>query len=241
VSKQNKTSVVFNKEVLSIIKELTPISDHIILTKDIDDKGEPTGTVFISQTNESESLGFIIRIPNNMITFEGDKLAFQEFSEFYQLYSLFEKEPEIEQLDASKIVMKGGSTKISVIIGEADVLEAGPDAINIGEPDAVLNITAAQLLELRKKIGLIKAEKVDLMVKKDNISLRFFQDENNNNIEEIFETKSKKDFHFITNANMFVDVPKADYTININKVGMIEMIHSTKIVDLRIYTGEVED
>jgi len=238
---QEKTPVTFNKEVLTLLKELTPISDAVIMTKKKDSNNKTTGDVYISQANESEVLGYILKAPNNLLTFDGDELAFQEFSEFFQLYSLFNEEPKIEQVDAAKLIMKGGSTKISLIVGEADVLESGPEEIPFGKPDASLKITSAQLLELRKKIGLIKAEKVDITVAEKYISLRFFLDNNNNSIEETFAVKNNSTFQFTTNVDMFVDVPKSDYVINLVKAGMVEMVHSSQIVDLRIYSGEVDD
>jgi len=240
VEQQKKALVTFNKNVLTILKELTPISEVVVMIKKKDEEGNLTDNVYISQANESEVLGYILNVPNNLLTFNGDKLAFQEFSEFFHLYSLFTDEPEIEQFDAAKLIIKGGSTKISLIVGEADVLDSGPEVVPFDKPDAVLTITSSQLLELRKKISLIKAEKVEITVEKKYISLRFFLDDNNNSIEETFAVNNEKTFHFITNVDMFVNVPKSDYTINFVQSGMVEMVHSSQIVDLRIYSGEVQ-
>ena len=243
--------VILNREVLDLLRDLTPISNPVILSKEkdqndlVDAEGgtESIKYVLVSQTNESETICYLMKIPVGLVEFAGDKLAFGDFSEFYKFFdALGDYEPKIT-MNGVFLNLQSGSTKIKYLTGEEDVIERGPDEIPFGKPDAALDLTADTLMEIRKLIGLLRADSVKITIKNSMITFCFWKEGIDNSIERTFPIEADKDFEHsqTSSTDIFSLVPRAGYRFSIIKAGLIELKHESELVDIRIYTGETRD
>lgn len=235
----NTTKVDFNPKVLSLLKDLTTISGSVVIQREKE-------KFYISQINEYESLIYIMKGPIALLYFEGDNMSFRDFSEFYQIYTSL-NDPKIEE-SLSHLILKDGSTKINYLLSEAETLtsELGPTQNDIPDEtkviDASIQISESELVELRKMINLIKAEKVRITTnkKQQNIVFYFYNDEISNSIERTYKSdvEVKKDLDYVSTSLIFTNVPKNDYVYNFNHYGLTNIKYQSDVVELLIFSGE---
>jgi len=235
---KDRVEITFKKDVLSLIKDLTVISNSVVLNKSED-------SIIISQGNSCESLGFILKTPLNSFSFTGEKVAFYDFREFYQLLDVFQNPTLVE--DGRHIIMSDQTTKINYLLSEEDTIECGPTNIDFGSPDASIDIDSSVLNDIRKMLNAMFAQsnqavpiRCKITVKKKKVIMTFYKEEFDNSFERTFECDSSKDFEYIASAEMFTDVPKGSYTIDFLEIGMTRLTLKTDAAKVEIFTGEIQ-
>ena len=142
-------SIKHNKQFLSLINDLTPISESVIINK-TDDQ------VRISRANSASTVFYTLEAAKDAFDFDGEKIAFYNFVEFYQLLNVFEN-AEIS-LNENKLTISSDKSKIRYIISDPETIKAGPSQILFPSSDAKVVLESNEIKNLKKMIGLIKAK-----------------------------------------------------------------------------------
>jgi hypothetical protein len=237
-TKSNETvkEISFNKETLSLIKDLTVICNSIVISKQGDN-------ITISQSNNSQSLGYILTCNKDNFNFDGEKIAFYDFREFYQLLDVFQN-PMLKQ-DGRFIKMTDSTTKINYLLTDEETIQSGPEELDFGDVDSSVAIEASTIIEIRRMLSACFSQsnpgvdvKCKVSAKKDKIIMTFQKEEFDNSFERTFECENEKEFEFVLSADMFTDVPKGNYTIDFYSIGMARMTLKNENIKVEIFTGE---
>lgn len=230
----SKANVVeYNKESLSLINELCSITESVIIQKDGD-------KLVILRTNNAKSVAYRLILPSSSFNIEGDSIGFYKFPEFYQLISCFNN-PNILQASDNKLTIEKDKSKINYLLSDIESLTKGPKKINFDSPEAKFEISASDLKELKKMIGLLTAKNIKLACSKKEIDVTLYNSNHDNSFDKTYECQSSEDFEFPIASDIFTVIPEGDYTIEIMKAGMVRFSLKRENVSLEIFTAQIDE
>ena len=230
--------IKFNSNYLDLVKSLTAISPGIIFAKDDDTK-----KIIITRTNKSRSIFFKVEASEEFLTFEGEKIAFANFAEFYQLIGAFGAS-KLSQKD-NKIVIESAIGKINYILNAPETLSKSPSKVTIGESDVVFNLSAESLSELKKINSLMNAKYVNITNVAGALTFRFFNSTHDNSFDKMFtpETMSDdiEDFDFPIYSEIFSKIPTGiNYKVSLFKKGFVFFSYEKDGIDFLAVTSRVK-
>jgi hypothetical protein len=224
-------------ETISLLNQLaSSISNSIIIKKNEEENG-----LIINRTNPSETVSFFFNVPSTDFDFDGNEISFYNFPEFFQLLSVF-KDPKITQ-DNNKLVISKNSSKIKYVLSDSEIISEGPKGFKIDiEPNTIFELTDAELKDFGKMIGLVGAERANLKVDDNKLTVTLGNETHENTFEKVFSVINSdgESVGFNIPAEIFTIVPNGNYKISIWKDGIVifELKHPN--VSLKIMTAELE-
>lgn len=231
------STVQFNATYLSIVKDLTAISPGIIFNKDGD-------KIVITRTNKGRSIFFKLEAPLSYFEFEGDKIAFYNFAEFYQLLNAFGA-AKLSQKD-NKLIIESSIGKINYFLSAPETLTKSPSKINISDPDIIFNLSQDGLAQLKKVDKLMNIKYSNISYTSGAVTFRLFNNIHDNSFERIYtpETISfpdLKDFEFPIYSEIFSKlISEIDYKVSIFNKGFIFFACKKEEIDLLAVTSRVK-
>lgn len=229
------SKIEFKKEVLDLVNQLTDFNPSIIFEKGEED------SIFVKRMDASKSVAYILSAADDSFNFKDEEIAFYSYPEFYQLLNVFEK-PEITQKE-NKLIISQNNSKIKYMLSDPEPLTKGPPNVKFGKEDSSLKLTVDMLKEIRKMIGLVKAEKIELDVKKEKITIKCFNSSHDNSWENVYklEKESKKEFNLIISSQVFIMLPDNKYILDIKEEGIVKFRLKTKLVNLEVFVAELDN
>lgn len=224
----------YTKEVVDLINELAIINPSIILEKKEND-------VYITRTNASTTIAYRFSVNEKTFNFEGNEIAFYDFSEFYQLLSCF-SDPIMEQKEAKVIIQKDKS-KINYNLSDVETIKRGPAKLDWKDPAVTLSLTMEEIKSIRKMIGLLKVENAKLSCKAGELEITLHNAGHDNSFSKIFKAETitnLEDFEFSIASEIFTMLPQGDYELGVMDAGLVRFKLESENVNLELFTAETE-
>ena len=223
----------YSREYLALLNELVKINKQIIVEKKDD-------SIFVNRNNEA--IAYTLSADKSNFDFEGNDIAFYEFSEFFQLFNTF-KEPEIIQdksENSSKIILKQNRSKITYKLSDGEALEPGHDGIDIEEEVAILKLTKQELQEIRKMASVLKAKYIEFVIDGEEVLVKCSNLGVGNSWDNVYslESEAKQNVKLIFNSEIIDQIPDNDYTIHFDARGLADFEYVSDKVNLNIYIVE---
>lgn len=226
----------YQKNYLSLIDSLSVISSKVLIKN-----GEQL-KIFNGNAGSESTLFYELVAPVENFMFEGKEIAFNNFKEFYQILNCYQA-PELHMKD-NKILIKKDKSKFNYVLSEPDNIRFDSE-VEFTDHDVSFNITEADLVEIKKMNGLIKAtDKKDSVVwvglnSKDNVlSMVFKTAEHNNSFERECPCETvRNDASITVIADVFNALPKGSYNVFINNEGIVKFTLVDNEIILNIFVG----
>ena len=243
MAKSTVKKVEYNKEFLSLLNDLCSINESLIVVKD-----EKANTLKVQRANNAKTIAYRLGMKNDVFNFDGDKIAFYKFAEFFQLLSCFD-EPELHQSD-SKLTMSKDKSKINYILSDPETLSKSPANIKFENPQVEFQLTSADIKELKKMIGLLVAKNTRFTCSKNKVDITCYNSGHDNSFTKTYDAERQEaEFSFPISSEIFTVIPDGDYTIELmekvlpNKkvVHMCRFTLQKKDISLEIFTAQINE
>jgi len=230
--------VQYNAKLFDLLKDLTSINTNVVFEKD--DKGN----IVVRRADSESTIAYQLKAPKDYFDFDEEQIAFYNYPEFYQYFKAF-TQPEMS-IDEKKVRLVEGNSKTEYLLSNPETIPAGPKSINFKDPDVGINLSAAELDDLLKMIGLINSKKAQVFGNGNSITIKVFNNLHDNTFEKTFKvenlSKIKEDIDFVMFSDTFKNLPpKRDYVIEIKAQGFIKISLVDEKVSLDIFTGRVKN
>ena len=231
---KDDNSVEYNKETLSLLNSLCSISESIII-----EKNEAENQIIIQRANNAKTVAYRFVAPENHLAFKGDKIAFYNFTEFSQLVSCFDT-PKLKQT-GDKIVISKDNSNITYLSSDADTIQKGPNKISFDSPDVTIELKASEIKDIRKMIGLLKAENTRFSGDGDDITVTLYNSNHDNSFTRKYTAlKGDGEFEMSISSEIFTVLPDGDYIVEIKKDGIIKFALKNEVIKLELFTAELD-
>lgn len=226
-------SVKFKKDFLNLVNDLTTINPSIIFEKNAEK------SIMIKRTDPAVTVAYVLSASSDSFDFGKEPLAIYNYPEFYQLINVFE-EPQMI-VEENKIIICSKKSKVKYLVSDVESISKGPKEITFPEDYVSLKLNKDILKNVKKMIGLIKAEKVAFAIDDDVIIVRCFNDSHSNSWEDEFklEKDSEKKFNIVISSKVFTLLPDYDYSLNIAKAGIVRFKYTNESVNLEVFVAEI--
>lgn len=231
--------VSFNKEVLALIDELASINSAIKIYKE-DNK------IFIKSQNPSESIAYILSAEVSSFDFDGDEIAFYNYSDFYKWVSALNV-TEINQRADGMLQLGNGRQKGQYQSSDVDVVRGGRFEIEFEDPDATFNLSSENIKELQKLRSLVAKDNNNLKLTFSGkmAQVEIYNNDTANNVETDIElTTTVEDDFSIRLADEFLSAlpGKYSYRVDVKRDGIARFSMNNDFgVDVEIFIAEVEE
>ena len=230
--------VTFNKEVLALIDELTSINTAIKIYKE-DNK------IFIRSQNPSESIAYILATEVSSFDFDGEEIAFYNYSDFYKWISALNV-TEISQTQDGMLQLGNGKQKGQYQSSDVDVVRGGRFVIEFEDPDATFNLSTEDIKELNKLRSLIgKDNNLKFTFDNRTATVEIYSTGTANTVEtELGLTNSVDEPFSIRLSDEFLaSIPqKYSYRVDVKREGIARFSMNNDFgVDVEIFIAEVEE
>lgn len=228
----------FDREVFNVVKQLTPITKMIVFKKGKADD------LFVKRINDNSSIVIELSATADAFSFDDEAVGFYDFSEFYDLVSVYEQ-PEIRQ-DNDMIIISQDKTKIKYSLSDLESLNIGNnkefngiDWNAAGGTKAELKLSVIQLKELRKMVGLLKSTMVSFKTKKTSKGGVVVISSYNKGSKDVWENEYElesvdKEFEVVLPSDIFKELPDKDYTIGLNE-NIVKFAFGSEKVNVEIF------
>lgn len=232
------TVIQFNSNYIDLIKNLTSISPQIIFTKDEEQK-----KIIVNRTNKGRTIFFKVEVPESFLTFSGEKIAFYNFGEFYQLMNAFGTSKLLQK--ENKIIIETPIGKIYYVLSAPETLAKSPSKVNLTNPDIVFNLSSETLGELKKINTLLNAKYANVSIVEKNITLKLFNSTHDNSFDKAFTpesfTEGVANFDFSVYSEIFSKIPSTvNYKVSVFNKGFMFFSFLEKDIDFLAITARVK-
>ena len=230
---ENK-KISFNKNYLDIIRELTKISEAMRFVREGD-------KISIVMPSGSKTLAFKIDAPASYFDFDGSEINIRYFAEFYQFINAFESISLI-QTDNSFIIANKNN-EINYVLSNSQIMPKIPNGITKKDGDITFILSMAELIEMTKMTGMIKADNINVQFANNKIELTAFTAINNNNYKKTFvpeQINNPTPFDFVIKSEVIAKMPVvSDYRVSFVKEGYVFLEWSKDGIDFMAISGKV--
>lgn len=225
-------------ETLNLLNQLTLSLSYSIIVN----KNEDETRLVVNRFNAAETISFFFNAPISDFAFDGDEIAFYNFSEFFQLISVF-KDPKITQ-DLNKLIISKNNSKIKYVLSDSEIISKGPKGFDLSEEfNCEFELTSDELKNFGKMIGLVSAEKANLKVEDKKLTITLCNETHENTFDKVFSTVTSdgEDFNFNIPSEVFTSIPNGNYKVSIWKDGVVVFEYKSTDVSLKIMTAEISN
>ena len=229
--------IKFDREFLKTLNSLTIIEPSVVIKKETE-----KNKIVIKRKNLSSTLLYKFVDSVDSFDFDGEYIAFHEFSSFYKCLECFQN-PKIFQ-DSNKLIIQENNTKINFILSDLETVGECKVKPQMETSDAVIKMSSEYLNKIEQVNRNLLMDRVSLMVQKgDSVTLKYGGDKHNNSYESIEKSsvESEKDFNYDIPFDVFSKVPPRDYNFEIHNSGIVRFVSLRKDEDLEIYSAEKDE
>lgn len=234
-----KVNVIFEKEYLTLLKDLSNINDKILVKKTDDEE-----YIEIESKNAQTTVAYILKAPMDNFNFSGDEVGFYKFSEFSELLNAFE-EPKLKQ-DDSKFEINEGKSKITYYTADPEAIPPVFKKMEFEDPEITFTLTEEEFSNLKKMCSLLQAETISFSIKNGKLKVGLLgEDKEDSSYEKEFEIDSldtEDDVTLETPKDIFLLAPKGEYEVQIKEAGIVRFVYvNDSDYELELFTAENED
>jgi hypothetical protein len=228
--------IMFNDDYFKLLKNLSPINPSVIFEKDGD-------KLVVKRATDSKSTGYKIVAPLDHFTFEPNRLAIKDFSNFYQSIGAFGVSTLYHE--ANKIIIKNKTNKINYVLSSPEALTKSPVDVGIKDPSVFMNLSQADIAEICKANSLIKARFAGIYFDGKDVTIKLFNNNHQNSVDKVFTPTSIVPgtiaFDFPIYSGLFTHIPSdQDYAFAIKKTGSVCASFTRNDITLDIVSGRVK-
>lgn len=226
----------YNKNTLDIIKSLSSLSKSLIF-----EKNSEGDKILINSGDISAMIVYQLEAPLDHFSFLGDSCAFYEYPDFHDLMTIIDKCDIYQNSDVLNLV--SGNTKIKYLTSDPELIETRFEGIDLGEIAASFILSFDDLKKINKLKSSIKANSIKIDIIKNKLKFTFFNKNSENTCEDVFNNNidNLDEYSFIFTTEIFDKIPLANYSFDISEEGIIMLKMLSDDINLRIYTGEMEE
>ena len=233
-----KHQINYSPVALQVISELTPISNKVLWQRS-DDKQ----FVEVKNADDSKSVCYYFKAPNSCFDFAGEKCAFHQYSDFYNLFNNLEN-PTISQ-DDYQVEIASGKAKINYRLANPEVIKAPFNQISFTNADASFKLSSDNLKRLRGLSGLnnIDADRISFEFDDGKVVTKLFSTRHENTfMDEIEAQTNDEKFSIRIDTKAFAKIPQADYKVEVMSAGLMKfsMVREDDIV-VELYLADIEE
>jgi len=235
--------VTFEKKTLELINELTKINTKLMIEHEEVEKGKEPENIIIDGTNPDTTIAYKFSAPKEHFEFEGDEVAFYDYSQFFELLSVFDK-PKISQIGDEKFEIKQNKSKITYFISDSEAVDVGFSEVDFKDPELSFCISDEQFKDLRNMLRLIEAENVTISVAEDTVTVKLSTGDKDNSYETQFKTEEwdGTEFSITLSKDIWEKAPEGSYDIQVKQEGIIRLKYlENDAISLDLYTAEIEE
>lgn len=233
----SETKIEYNAEYLKLIKGLTDISPGIIFAKE-------DGKIVVNRTNKGRTIFFKVTAPESYLSFEGEKIAFYQFADFYQIMGAFGTASLTQ--NKNKIIIEHNATyKTNFMLSSPEVLSKSPSKANLPEPDMVFNLSAEALADIKKMNNLISGKYLKISNVEKAITLQLYNSNHDNSFDMQFVPETFVDdlenFDFPIFSEVIAKLPVGmNYKVALFKKGYTSFSFTNDPIEFIAVTGRAK-
>ena len=239
-------SIEYKKEFFSTLKDLSKLSAKVLINK-------ADGLLKLYQITEDKSINFVVTASESNFNFPTSEVAFHNFSDFYSFLELFSN-PILEMAD-NRISISDGTSKTEYVVSNPMACQGGVD-VKWTKPNVRFELSQKELETLTKASSLlvssdhIKKARIhgngeSCTIELVNVSINPARKGYDKTFSREFKvekiTEAVKDYDFLVNRNFFTDVPKKNYTLEINQVGAIRAGYKEDDINVNIFCTAINE
>jgi len=232
--------VKYNKEFISLLNNLSVINKKFIINKEDED-------IKTDSKNDGCTVAYTLSCKLDNFNFDGDNVAFYDFSEFYDLFGVY-KDCSLNHDDTTGLIEIKDNTsdsKIKYFTADPEIVPKTFKRLKFDSYDYRFWLSTEEFVYIRKMISLLDAKKVKFLLKKGEFKVVLFSGEKNPSFEKTFEIEpfekdsdfSTDKFNLVLPPDIFLFAPKNDYEIQINKEGVFKFNYIDDNFDLSLYSA----
>ena len=234
------SEVKYTKNFVSLLNSLSIINKKFIIKKE-DNK------LKIDSKNDMSTIAYKFNCDLSHFNFEGDQIAFYNFSEFSDLFNVYkdalltynENSGMFQIFDADK------KSKIKYYTSDPEIIPETFKKLKFDDYDYKFNLTSDDFVYIKKMISLIDAKKVKFIQKNGEFKIVLFSEEKDPTFEKTFilesSSEDNKDFCLVSPPDIFLFAPKNDYEIQIKEVGIFKFKYISDVFDLSLFCAINEE
>lgn len=227
----------YNNKTLALINQLSSINKRLVIEKTEEDDIE------INTRNVSQSVAYLLTAPKENFNFDGDNIAFYDYSEFFKLFSVHD-DVTIKQ-DVNNLVISKDRSKLKYFLAEKEaILTEDNPYIVFEESNASFSLSSETLNKLKTMCSLTKASDVIFKVSGDKIFITLFCQKDQPSYEEEFDLNetAEEDFEITVESDIIKFAPENNYEVDLNSTGLIKFNYLNKDdIKLELYVAESEE
>lgn len=244
-------TVAYDKNALKVIAELS----KIVRTKDgntpikivKDDEG-----IHVKAANSPKTILFTVDAPTSAFNFEGDKICFYNYGEFYDYFSLFEapvisqdlfNEGESDTYEA--VILTQGNRKINYPLSDDEVIKGAIKRVSWEDPDTYFDFSGEQLGHIKKVIGLLgdKNNNITFTFDGDNVAVKAKTNLNNNSFEDSYAISDpvEESFSVTISDEVFKYLLNVNYRVEVKKDGLLRFFFESNNVVASILVTAIDE
>lgn len=232
----NSKKIEYNENTMALINELSLINPSMIMKSEDD-------VITIKASSTDKAVAYVFTCPADHFGFDGEEIAYYNFSEFYKLFSVMDA-PSIKQAGPDLTMAKDRST-IKYRLSKSDVIPQPFNKVSFSDPDVVIRLTSEYIKKLYTFVSsnMLGANRLRLKVEGNEITLTLVSTKHANNYSEVIELENEVEegFEFVISTSIFTNLPSnADFDFSIKEAGIVQFkLINESGVSLDLYTGQV--
>lgn len=235
-----KVNVEYNKDTLELVNELAE-KINANNTVQFEREGDQ---VTIKACDVAESVVYIFKADKSHFDFDEDMCTFYNFPEFYNLLKSFGS-PEIIQ-EGQTLTIKENRSRIKYQLSDDDIIDEDEkiEDVDWDSSDIVLDLTQDNISKISKMSNAIEADKVKLVVKDEQLTIKLFNNKHDNTYEDVFDVTNPQDLNLelVLEKDLFNKIPLGDYTVNINEDLLVQFVlKNVEGFTIEIYASQMSE
>lgn len=241
--------IAYNENTVSVINKLARIQSKLLFTKKVSKGDDESERLIVNAKNADSTIMFLFSAPKDHFDFDGDNIAFFDFTEFYDLFDVFKDSKKILQ-DEDNVKIKSKGT-LTYYLAEEESIKSKINGVNFVDPDVTFELTVEQLKELNKLIGKLGTKSIRFTYDENSkeLEVKLFSGENSKEKDNTYQYNitpetigdDAEEFSITIDKEIFSVLPENDYTVSIKSQGVIEFEHRSGDIEYQIYTSELEE
>lgn len=243
----------YNKNFIDLVSELCSFQSELNFIKQ-------NNQVVLRAKEENTKIAYTLYAPENYFDFPGDYLGFYDFTEFRKYFKIYDnpnKDTELADapvLDVNftesgniyQVLIKSSKSnqQLKCTTAPRGILEdPNFNGVKLPSVDATLNMSVAQIDNLKKMISIIKPASVKMTFKNDVCEISFENIVNHNEFTCVYNLTKPIDDTFVVETDIIGinGLPSGDYEVNVCNRGYLHY-HQVRAddIDLNLYVSKIK-
>jgi len=225
----------YDKSVFNLLGELAQINSAIFIQKNDD------GEIYVNAVDNSESVFYNFIAKEETFEFAGDECFMANFPEFHRLVNMFDSATVDQSGDA--LVISQGNSKIDYRLTNSKMADDELSEVDFDDQTIMFKLNVEDIDNIKKMIGSVVngPDGFALITVKDtDLTLQLGSSIHDNSYTEQYEkieNPNGDDIELKLGTDIFTIIPRGDYEVSIDPVGLFKFKLLRADASVDIYTG----